>query len=195
MVSIVRPAVSLLALFTLLTGVAYPLVVTGTAQAVFPTQSNGSLLESNGRVMGSRLIGQSFDSAGYFWGRPSATSPSPYNAAASTGSNLGPTNPALATAVRERAAALRAADPSRASLPIPVDLVTTSASGLDPHISPAAALYQVHRVAVNRRLAEERVRGLVLAHVESRSLGLLGEPRVNVVLLNAALDELARGGA
>ncbi|MCG3173780.1 MAG: Potassium-transporting ATPase KdpC subunit [Myxococcota bacterium] len=195
MFSTIRPAVSLLALFTLLTGVAYPLVVTGAAQAIFPTQANGSLIESKGQVMGSRLIGQSFDDARYFWGRPSATGPGPYNAAASAGSNLGPTNPALTTAVRERVAALRVADPEQASVSIPVDLVTTSGSGLDPHISPAAALYQVHRVARTRRLAEERVRALVLEHVEARSLGFLGEPRVNVLLLNAALDELADGGA
>lgn len=195
MFSILRPAFSLLALFTLITGGAYPLLVTGAAQAVFPTQVNGSLIESHGQVVGSRLIGQSFDDARYFWGRPSTTGPGPYNAAASTGSNLGPTNPALTTAVHERVAALRAADPERASVPIPVDLVTASGSGLDPHISPAAALYQVHRVANARGLAEERVRTLVLEHVEDRSLGFLGEPRVNVLLLNAALDELARGGA
>ncbi|MCC7543027.1 MAG: potassium-transporting ATPase subunit KdpC [Deltaproteobacteria bacterium] len=195
MFSILRPAVLLLALVTLITGVVYPLVVTGAAQAIFPAQASGSLIESHGRVVGSRLIGQSFDDPRYFWGRPSATGPWPYNAAASAGSNLGPTHPALTTAVRERGAALRAAEPERGSAPIPVDLVTASGSGLDPHISPAAALYQVHRVAAARGLAEDRVLSLVLEHVEGRSLGVLGEPRVNVLLLNVELDELARRGA
>lgn len=195
MLSILRPAASLLALFTLVTGIAYPLAVTGIAQVVYPAQANGSLLAMNGRVVGSSLIGQSFDDAGYFWGRPSATRPFPYNASSSTGSNLGPTNPALATAVRERVAALQAADPARASTPIPVDLVTASGSGLDPHVSPATALYQVHRVARARGMAEDRIRALVVEHIEGRSLGLLGEPRVNVLLLNLAVDELARGGA
>jgi potassium-transporting ATPase KdpC subunit len=195
MIDIVRPAAVLLGLFSLITGIAYPLAVTGTAQVVFPKQANGSLLERDGHVVGSRLIGQPFDDARCFWGRPSATAPSPYNASASTGSNLGPTNPALLTAVRERVAALRSAHPEQASVPIPVDLVTASGSGLDPHLSPAAALYQVHRVAAARGLAEDRVRTLVLDHIEGRSLGLLGEPRVNVVLLNVALDQLTRGGA
>lgn len=194
MLSVLRPAATLLALFTLVTGVAYPLAVTGIAQAIFPAQANGSLVEVNGRVVGSSLMGQPFDDPRYFWGRPSATGPSPYNASASTGSNLGPTNPALATAVRERVAALRAADPEQASMPIPVDLVTASGSGLDPHVSPAAALYQVHRVARVRGVPEDRVRALVEAHVEVRTLGVLGEPRVNVLLLNLALDELARTG-
>lgn len=194
MLSVLRPAATLLALFTLVTGVAYPLAVTGVAQAIFPAQANGSLVEVNGRVVGSSLMGQPFDDPRYFWGRPSATGPSPYNASASTGSNLGPTNPALATAVRERVAALRAADPDQASIPIPVDLVTASGSGLDPHVSPAAALYQVHRVARVRSVPEDRVRALVEAHVEVRTLGVLGEPRVNVLRLNLALDELARTG-
>jgi potassium-transporting ATPase KdpC subunit len=192
--SSLRPAAVLLALFTLLTGIAYPLAVTASAQLLFPRQANGSLVESRGKVVGSSLIGQAFDNARYFWGRPSATAPVPYNAAASTGSNLGPTNPALATAVRERVAALRAAHPDQAQKPIPVDLVTASGSGLDPHISPAAALFQVHRVAQARGLADDRVRSLVLGHVEGRALGLLGEPRVNVLGLNLALDALAGGG-
>lgn len=195
MLSQLRPAAVLLALFTLLTGLVYPLAVTASAQLLFPRQANGSLVEANGRVVGSSLVGQAFDDARYFWGRPSATTPVPYNAAASSGSNLGPTNPALATAVRERVAALRAAHPEQASTPIPVDLATASGSGLDPHVSPAAALFQVHRVARARALTDERVRRLVLEHVEGRSLGFLGEPRVNVLRLNLALDALAGGGA
>jgi K+-transporting ATPase ATPase C chain len=195
MLSVLRPAASLLALFTLLTGVLYPLAVTGSAQLVFPAQANGSLLEAGGHTVGSRLIGQPWDDARYFWGRPSATAPSPYNAAASTGSNLGPTNPALLASVRERVAALRAAHPDQASTPIPVDLVTSSGSGLDPHVSPAAAFYQVRRVAQARGLHDERVRELVTKHIEDRWLGVLGEPRVNVLLLNIALDALATSGA
>ncbi len=195
MLSVLRPAATLLALFTLTTGIGYPLAVTGAARIIFPAQANGSLVEANGRVVGSSLVGQSFDDPRYFWGRPSATSPSPYDASASAGSNLGPTNPALATAVRERVAALRAADPERASMPVPVDLVTGSASGLDPHVSPAAALYQVQRVARVRGVPEDRVRTLVEAHIEERTLGVLGEPRVNVLRLNLALDELARTGS
>ena len=195
MLSVLRPAATLLALFTLTTGIGYPLAVTGAARIIFPAQANGSLVEANGRVVGSSLVGQSFDDPRYFWGRPSATSTSPYDASASAGSNLGPTNPALATAVRERVAALRAADPERASMPVPVDLVTGSASGLDPHVSPAAALYQVQRVARVRGVPEDRVRTLVEAHIEERTLGVLGEPRVNVLRLNLALDELARTGS
>ncbi|MBK8014619.1 MAG: potassium-transporting ATPase subunit KdpC [Deltaproteobacteria bacterium] len=195
MLSTLRPAASLLMLFTGLTGVVYPLAVTGVAQALFPAQANGSLIEKDGKVLGSRLIGQPFDDVRSFFGRPSATSPAPYNASASAGSNLGPTNPVLAAAVRERIAALRSVDPSEAAVPVPVDLVTASGSGLDPHISPAAALYQVHRVAKARDLAEEDVRALVLEHVEERALGLFGEPRVNVLLLNRALDEVARRSA
>lgn len=194
MLSVLRPAASLLALFTALTGVAYPLAVTASAQLAFPAQANGSLIEANGRVVGSRLIGQPFEDVRYFWGRPSATGPGPYNASASTGSNLGPSNPALAAAVRERVFALRAAHPDQASTEVPVDLVTASGSGLDPHISPASALYQARRVAQARGLAPERVRSLVLEYTEGRWLGVLGEPRVNVVLLNMALDEIARGG-
>lgn len=189
-----RTAAILLALFSLLTGVVYPLTVTATAQLLFSRQANGSLVLSHGKVVGSSLIGQAFDGARYFWGRPSATAPVPYNAAASTGSNLGPTNPALAAVVRERVQALRAAHPDQAARPIPVDLVTASGSGLDPHVSPAAALFQVHRIAEARALTDDRVRALVLQHVQGRSLGFLGEPRVNVLELNMALDALAGGG-
>jgi len=195
MIGILRPAAVLLGVFTLVTGIAYPLAVTGVAQVAFPAQANGSLLERGGQVVGSALIGQNFDEARYFWGRPSATSPSPYDARASTGSNLGPSNPALIASVGDRVAALRAAHPEHAAESVPVDLVTASGSGLDPHISPAAALFQVGRVARARGLSEERVRVLVESHVEGRSLGLLGEPRVNVLRLNLALDDLARGGA
>ncbi len=195
MFDVLRQAAVLLALFTSSTGVAYPLLVTGAARVAFPAQANGSLLRANGQVVGSRLIGQPFDDARYFWGRPSATAPSPYKASSSTGSNLGPTNPALITAVRQRVTDLRAAHPDQASTPVPVDLVTASGSGLDPHISPAAALYQVQRVAAARGLPPDRVRALVLAHVEGRTLGLLGEPRVNVLWLNVALDGLAARGA
>jgi K+-transporting ATPase ATPase C chain len=182
-----RPAVVSLVLLTLITGVAYPLVVTLIAQVIFPSQGNGSLIENDGKVIGSRLIGQPFDDPKYFWGRPSATSPFPYNARASSGSNQGPTNPALTGAVEERVNALRAADPGNTA-PVPVDLVTASASGLDPHISPAAALYQVRRVAKARNLDESKVRALVARHFEGRQLGFLGEPRVNVLALNLALD-------
>lgn len=182
-----RPALTSLLLLTLITGVAYPLLVTGIAQLVFPFQANGSLIVRDGTVVGSALIGQPFDDPGYFWGRPSATSPFAYNAGASSGSNLSPTNPALISAVQERVAGLRAADPGNAA-PVPVDLVTASGSGLDPHISPAAALYQVSRVARERKLAPDAVRALVDRHTEGRLLGLLGEPRVNVLALNLALD-------
>jgi K+-transporting ATPase ATPase C chain len=195
MLTILRPAATLLGLLTLVTGVVYPLAVTGASQAIFPSQANGSVITVNGRVIGSSLIGQPFDDPRYFWGRPSATSPAPYNASASTGSNLGPSHPALAIAIRERVEALRTADPEAASTLVPIDLVTTSGSGLDPHISPAAALYQVRRVARARGLAETRVRALVEAHVEGRTLGIFGEPRVNVLLLNLALDEATRTDA
>jgi K+-transporting ATPase ATPase C chain len=160
------------------------------AQLFFPEQANGSLIVHNGKVIGSKLIGQYFDKPEYFWSRPSATSPFPYNAAASGGSNLGPTNPALIEAVKARVAAFRAADPGNAP-PIPVDLVTASGSGLDPHISPAAALYQVKRVARARGLDESTVQTLVTQHTEGRQFGLLGEPRVNVLELNLALDALS----
>ena len=189
MLSTVRSAAVLLALFTLLTGFVYPLAVTALAQLALAPQANGSLIERDGRVVGSALIGQAFDAPRDFWGRPSATSPGPYNAAASSGSNLGPTNPALLTAVRERVAMLHEADPSQTAA-VPIDLVTASASGLDPDISPAAALYQAARVARARSLPEERVRSLVRAHIQPRTFGFLGEPRVNVLQLNLALDTL-----
>jgi K+-transporting ATPase ATPase C chain len=190
--SIARPAVVLLAAFTLLTGLLYPLVVTGLAQAIFPYQANGSLIRTSGApgiggTAGSALIGQPFDDPGYFWGRPSATVPFPYNAGASSGSNLGPSNPAFVEAVRARLAALREADPGNTQ-PVPVDLVTASASGLDPHISVAAALYQVPRVARARGLDEDAVRQLLAQQTLGRQYGILGEPRVNVLKLNLALD-------
>ena len=183
----IRPALVLLLLFTVVTGVAYPLVVTGIAQTIFPRQANGSLVVKDGKPVGSSLIGQPFDDPGYFWSRPSATPPFAYNAGASSGSNLSPTNPSLLKAVQERVDALRAADPGNTA-PVPVDLVTASGSGLDPHISPAAALYQVDRVARARKVDEGAVRRLVEAHIEGRWLGVLGEPRVNVLELNLALD-------
>jgi K+-transporting ATPase ATPase C chain len=184
-----RTSVVTLALFTLLTGLAYPAAVTGIAQLIFPRQANGSLMIRDGRVIGSELIGQSFNRPEYFWSRPSATSPFPYNAAASSGSNLGVTNPALEKAILTRINALQSADPGNLS-PIPVDLVTASASGLDPHISVAAAFYQVPRVARKRNLSEGQVRQLVEETIEGRQLGFLGEPRVNVLKLNLALDGL-----
>jgi potassium-transporting ATPase KdpC subunit len=183
-----RPTVVLFVSLTIITGVAYPLAVSGIAASVFPSQAAGSLIERDGQVIGSRLIGQPFNSAKYFWSRPSATSPA-YNAGASSGSNLGPTNPALMDAVKTRVEAIQAAHPWQTGA-VPVDLVTASASGLDPHISPASAYYQVQRVAQARGLAEDRIRDLVARHVEPRDLGLLGEPRVNVLLLNLALDDL-----
>ena len=189
MLAHLRSAVLMLLLLTGLTGVVYPLVVTGIAQIVFPHQANGSLIIRNGTPAGSELIGQPFDDPKYFWGRPSATAPFPDNAAASSGSNLGPTNPDLLKAVADRVKILRQADPGN-SAPVPVDLVTASGSGLDPHISPAAALYQVRRVAKARGLPEEAVRRLVERQVEGRQFGLLGEPRVNVLKLNLALDTL-----
>lgn len=183
-----RPALTMLLLMTALTGLVYPLTVTGLAQVFFPDQANGSLIVREGKVIGSKLIGQYFDRPEYFWGRPSATSPFPYNAGASGGSNLGPTNPVLIEGVKARIVALRAADPGNDAL-VPVDLVTSSGSGLDPHISPAAAQYQIRRVARVRGLDEAVVRDLVVQYTQGRPLGVLGEPRVNVLLLNLALDE------
>lgn len=183
----IRPALVMLALFTVITGLAYPLLVTGIAQTVFPRQANGSLIEKDGRVAGSALIGQPFSDPRYFWGRPSATAPYPYNAASSSGSNLGPSNPALEEAVKARSDALHAVDPGNTQ-PIPVDLVTASASGLDPDISLAAAWYQVPRVARVRGLTEAQVTALVRQVAQGRQIGILGEPRVNVLSLNLALD-------
>jgi K+-transporting ATPase ATPase C chain len=180
-----------LLIFTIVTGVLYPLVITGIAQLVFPAQANGSLILQNGRTAGSSLIGQSFDDPKYFWGRLSGTGPYPYNAAASGGSNLGPTNSALLEAVKARIAVLIAADPAN-TLPIPVDLVTTSGSGLDPDISVAAATYQVPRVARVRGLDESMVSTLVDAYTRGRLFGFLGEPRVNVLKLNLALDKIKK---
>jgi len=182
-----RPALILLVVLTVLTGIVYPAVVTGIAQLVFPRQANGSLIVKDGKVVGSELIGQSFDDPKYFWSRPSATSPFGYNAASSSGSNLSPTNPALIKSVQDRVDALRVADPDNKT-PVPVDLVTASGSGLDPHISPAAALYQVNRVAKARKMPPDAVRALVARYTEGRQWGFLGEPRVNVLALNLALD-------
>jgi K+-transporting ATPase ATPase C chain len=186
----IKPAIIVLALLTLITGVIYPVLVTGIAQALFPRQANGSLIVKDGKAIGSDLIGQPFDDPKYFWGRLSATEPFSYNAASSSGSNLGPTNPALLDEVQTRIKALQAADPTNTQS-IPVDLVTSSASGLDPHISPAAAEYQVERVARARGLDEAVVRQLVAQHTQDRDLGVLGEPRVNVLELNLALDTTA----
>jgi K+-transporting ATPase ATPase C chain len=179
-----------LLMLTVLTGIAYPLLITGAAQLCCHREASGSLLRERGRIVGSALLGQSFDQPRYFWGRPSATSPQPYNGASSGGSNLGPTNPAQLDAVRSRIAALQAADPANQQ-PIPVDLVTASASGLDPEISPAAAYYQISRVARARGFSAESVRALVATHVQGRQWGVLGEPRVNVLQLNLALDALS----
>jgi potassium-transporting ATPase KdpC subunit len=185
--SLIRPAVSIFVLLTAVTGLLYPAVVTGIAQAAFPTAANGSLIMKDGKPVGSALIGQNFSSPQYFWGRPSATGPQPYNAAASSGSNQGPLNPALADAVKARAENLRAADPGN-NLPIPVELLNASASGLDPHISPAAAEYQVARVARERKLPLQSVRTLITQNTEDRDWGFFGEARVNVLKLNLALD-------
>jgi len=182
-------ALALLGVMVVLTGVIYPLFITAVAQVVFSHQANGSLIESEGKYTGSELIGQQFDRVGYFWGRPSATQPAPYNAAASSGSNYGPSNEQLISDIRKRVEALKKADPEN-GLPIPVDLVTYSGSGLDPHISQAAALYQVPRVARERNMSEEKLREVVDSLTEGRQFGFLGEPRVNVLNLNLALDEI-----
>ena len=194
MVSQLRPAFLMLLIFTVITGVIYPLAVTSIAQVAFPKQANGSLIEVDGKTYGSELIGQQFEDPKYFWGRLSATGTFPYNAfngenlTASSGSNYGPLNPALMNMIKTRVDALKAADPEN-TVPIPVDLVTASGSGLDPHISVAAALYQVHRVATARGLEEAEVRSLVEKYTEGRQFSFLGEPRVNVLLLNLALDQ------
>lgn len=186
------PALRMLLVLTALTGLAYPLVITGIARATFPHQASGSLIVINGKTLGSELIGQPFDDPKYFWSRPSATSPQPYNGTGSSGSNQGPTNPALADAVKDRIKALRDADPDNKA-PVPIDLVTASGSGLDPHISVAAAEYQVGRVARARGLTTQRVRVLVDQNTQGRTLDVLGEPRVNVLALNLALDRIANG--
>jgi potassium-transporting ATPase KdpC subunit len=191
MVTMIRSAFMSVILFTVLTGIMYPLVVTGIAQVLFPHQANGSIIMKNGKPAGSALVGQQFDDPKYFWGRLSATTPYPYNGGSSSGSNLGPSNPDLGKAVQGRIGALHAADPANTAK-IPVDLVTASGSGLDPHISRAAAEYQVSRVAKVRRRTETEVRILISRHTEGRWLGLFGEPVVNVLALNLALDEKDR---
>ena len=188
-VRLIRPAVSLLALMTVLLGIVYPLVITGAAKVAFPRQAGGSLIFQNGKLIGSTLIGQSFSDPKYFWGRPSATSPQPYNGLASSGSNLGPLNPALLDGVKANVKALHDADPDN-RLPIPVDLVSASASGLDPQISPAAAHYQAARVARARNLPLEQVESVIRAHERGRLLGFIGESRINVLEANLALDHL-----
>jgi K+-transporting ATPase ATPase C chain len=184
-----RTALVSILLFTVLTGIIYPLLVTGIAQIIFPNKANGSMMTKRGKVIGSELIGQPFSSPKYFWSRPSATSPFAYNAGASTGSNYGPLNPSLLDATAKKVKQLKDADPQNTN-PVPVDLATASASGLDPHISVAAALYQVPRVARSRNLSEETVKSFVDQYTEGRQLGILGEPRVNVLKLNVALDEM-----
>jgi len=191
MKTLIRPAVSLFVLLTVITGVVYPLAVTGVAKVAFPSQAAGSLIVRDGKPVGSSLIGQNFSDPRYFWGRPSATSPMPYNGSGSSGSNQGPLNPALVDAVKGRVQALKAADPGNA-LPVPVDLVTASASGLDPHISVAAAQYQAPRVARVRGVNPDTVTTLIARHTEGRLFGVLGEARVNVLELNLELDQAAR---
>lgn len=189
MKNLLRPAISLFILLSLITGLVYPVVVTGIGKALFPAQAAGSLIIKNGKPVGSELIGQNFSDPRYFWGRPSATSPQPYNASASSGSNQGPLNPALTDAVKGRIDALKAADPDN-RLPIPVDLIAASGSGLDPQISPAAAEYQAGRVARARHLDAGVVEKLIAGHTEGRQWGVFGEPKVNVLQLNLALDQM-----
>src|SRR5262245_899544 len=184
-----RPALVALTALTLITGLLYPLMITGLAQVLFPRRANGSLIVIEGKPVGSSLIGQPFDAPKYFWGRLSSTAPFPHNAAASSGSNLGPTNDALMKTVQARIDALKTADPDN-PLPVPVDLVTASGSGLDPHMSPASAAYQVSRVVRARGIEEDKIRQLVSQHTEGRQFGILGEPRVNVLTLNLALDRV-----
>ena len=191
MSSILRPAILLFLALTVVTGVAYPLAVTGIARVVFPSQAAGSLIEKDGKAIGSSLIGQSFSDPKYFWGRPSATAPQPSNAGASSGSNQGPLNPALTDAVKSRVEALRAADPTNTA-DVPVDLVTASGSGLDPDISVAAANYQASRVGRARGLMPNDVQSLIATHTRGKFLGVIGEPRVNVLELNLALDTLEK---
>ncbi len=191
MKSLLRPAISLFFLLSAVTGIVYPFVVTGIARIVLPEQAAGSMILRDGKAIGSALIGQNFTDPKYFWGRPSATGPYPYNATASSGSNLGPLNPALAAAVKERVDALKAADPGNIK-PIPADLVTASGSGLDPHISPDAAEYQAARVAEARGLPQSKVTALIEQNTEGRQWGLFGEPRINVLKLNLALDNETR---
>ena len=188
MKTLIRPALTLFILMTVVTGVLYPLAVTGVAKLAFPDKAAGSLIVRDGKTVGSALIGQSFTDPGHFWGRPSATGPMPYNAGGSSGSNQGPLNPALVDAVKRRTEALKAADPDN-TLPVPVDLVTASASGLDPHISVAGAQYQAGRVARKRGIEPALVQALIARHTEGRMLGVLGEPRVHVLALNLALDQ------
>ena len=192
MKNLFRPLLVVFAVLTAVTGLAYPAVMTAVGQAAFHDQANGSLLEQDGQVVGAKLIGQQFDAPQYFWGRLSATSPMPYNAQGSSGSNLGPTNPALLDEIKGRLDALKAAGTDM-SKPVPVDLVTSSGSGLDPEISPAAAAYQIERVATARKLAPNDVQALVERYTSGRQFGILGEPRVNVLQLNLALDEMKRG--
>lgn len=192
MKNLFRPLIVIFAVLTAVTGLAYPAVMTAVGQAAFNSQANGSMLEKDGKVVGSKLIGQQFDAPQYFWGRLSATSPMPYNATNSGGSNLGPTNPALTDEIKGRIDALKAAGTDM-SKPVPVDLVTSSGSGLDPEISPAAAAYQIERVAKARKLATNDVQALVDRYTTGRQFGVLGEPRVNVLQLNLALDEMKHG--
>lgn len=191
MTKMIRNALMSLLLFTVITGFIYPLAVTGIAQAIFPYQANGSIITKDGKPVGSALLGQQFEDQKYFWGRLSATSPYPYNGGSSSGSNLGPNNPDLMKALQTRIQALRDADPGNTAK-IPMDLVTASGSGLDPHISPAAAAYQVQRVAKLRGMDEAKVSALVAANTEGRQFGFLGEPVVNVLKMNLALDELGQ---